>query len=124
MTACAFELLVFGLVGASATAVYYVVAIVVYAIPPFYARPASAAFVASVASVLWSYAGHHRFTFHKTGSHSFYFPRFLGIAIVLSVMAVCGTSFATQYLQVDYELATLLVAIFYPLASYTLNRSW
>lgn len=124
MTNRAVELIVFGLVGATATAVYFGVAIVLYAIPPFDAYPASAAFVASLASVLWSYVGHHHFTFGKTGAHQFYLPRFLTISIVLSAMAVCGTHFATQSFGVDYQLATLGVTISYPFASFALNRSW
>ena len=124
MTGRALELLVFGLVGASATAVYFGVAIMVYAIPPFNAHPASAAFVASVASVLWSYAGHHRFTFRRSGSHHFYLPRFVGISVMLSAMAVCGTYIATQSFGVGYQLATLCVTISYPIASFALNRSW
>ena len=124
MTGRASELLAFGIVGASATAVYFGVAIMVYTIPPFDTHPAIAAFVASVASLLWSYAGHHRFTFRKTGSHYFYLPRFVGISVILSVMAVCGTYFATQSFGVDYQLATLGITISYPLASFALNRSW
>ena len=124
MTERALELLVFGIVGASATVVYFGVAIIVYALPPFNAHPAIAALVASIASVLWSYAGHHRFTFRKTGSHHFYLPRFVGISIILSAMAVCGTYFATHTFGVDYQLATLGVTISYPLASFALNRSW
>jgi len=121
---CALELLVFGLVGASATAVYLGVAITVYAVPPFNAYPSSAAFVASLASVLWSYTGHHRFTFRKTGSHHFYLPRFVGISVMLSAMAVCGTHFATQSFGVEYKFAALGVAVSYMLASFGLNRSW
>jgi putative flippase GtrA len=120
----AIEIIVFGLVGATATAIYFGVAIVLYAIPPFDAYPASAAFVASVASFLWSYAGHHHFTFHKTGSHYFYLPRFLTISIVLSAMAVCGTYFAIHSFGVDYQASILSVTILYPLASFALNRSW
>jgi putative flippase GtrA len=119
-----FELLVFGLVGASATVVYMSVAIMVYAIPPFAAHPASAAFVASVASVFWSYVGHHHFTFRRIGSHHVYLPRFVAIAVILSAMAVCGTYLATQSFGVDYRLATLGVTISYPLASFALNRGW
>jgi putative flippase GtrA len=124
MTRRALELLVFGLVGASATTVYFGVANILYRVPPLHGHPASAAFVASVASVLWSYAGHHRFTFRKTGSHHFYLPRFVGISLMLSAMAVCGTYFATESYGVDYQLATLGVTISYPLASFALNRSW
>jgi putative flippase GtrA len=124
MTGRALELLVFGIVGASATAVYFGVALMVYAIPPFEAHPASAAFVASVVSVLWSYAGHHRFTFRRTGSHHFYFPRFVAISVMLSAIAVCATYFVTSSFGVNYQLATLGVTISYPLASFALNRSW
>jgi putative flippase GtrA len=124
MTRRAIEIIVFGLVGATATAIYFGVAIVLYAIPPFDTHPASAAFIASVASVLWSYAGHHHFTFRKTGSHHFYLPRFLAISIVLSTMAVCGVYFAIHSFGVDYQAAIFGVTVSYPLASFVLNREW
>ena len=124
MTRRAWELLVFGLVGVTATAIYFVVAIVLYAIPPFDTHPASAAFLASVASVLWSYAGHHRFTFRKVGSHHLYLPRFVAISIILSTMAVCGTYFTVHTFGVDYQVAILGVTVSYPLASFVLNRGW
>lgn len=124
MNGHAYELLVFGLVGASATAIYFAVAIALHAMPSFEAHPAGAALVASVASVLWSYAGHHRFTFRKSGSHDFYLPRFIGVSVVLSAMAVAGTYAATHFFGVDFYSATLGVTIAYPIVSFALNRSW
>jgi len=64
--------------------------------------------------------GHHRFTFRRTGSHHFYFPRFVAISVMLSAMAVCGTYFATHSFGVDYQLAAFGLTISTPLASFAL----
>lgn len=114
----------FGIVGGVATGVYLLVAISLPALPTFSAPPTVAASIASVVSLLVSYFGHHRLTFSKVGHHEFYLPRFLLSSVTLSFIAVIVTYFLTKTALFDYRIASLCVALSYPLVSFLLSRIW
>jgi putative flippase GtrA len=118
------QVLRFGIVGGVATAVYLIVAISLPALPSFSAPPTVAASIASVVSLLVSYFGHHKLTFSKVGHHELYLPRFLLSSVALSLIAVNFTYFLTETAQFDYRIASLCVALSYPLASFLLSRIW
>jgi putative flippase GtrA len=114
----------FSIVGGVATAVYLIVGISLPALPSFSVPPTVTASIASVASLLVSYFGHHKVTFSKVGHHEFYLPRFLLSSVSMSLVAVSVTWFLTETAQFDYRIVSLCVALSYPLASFLLGRFW
>ena len=113
----------FGIVGMISTMIYFVVTAVA-GNPPFRLDPSLAHLAGFLCSVGVSYIGHHHFTFHVTGPHTYYAPRFLATTALLYVVSAVLMAASRYWLGLDHTLATAVVTVFYPIASYVLNSLW
>ncbi|MBI3678473.1 MAG: GtrA family protein [Proteobacteria bacterium] len=113
------EVLRFGLVGISATALY--AAIFWFTSSKTGPAPAVSAAVASVISIAASYTGHYYFTFHSSRSHHSSVPSFL----VVSAILTAGNAFiagVVGWLSTFQSAPLIATCLFYPPASFLLNR--
>ena len=115
----------FGIVGAVSTATYFVVTAVV-GNPPVLLDPSLANLLGFLASVGVSYIGHHYFTFQVAGAgaHAHYAPRFVVTTAILFAMSAVVMAVSRYWLGLDHTLATAIVTVSYPVASYALNTLW
>jgi putative flippase GtrA len=86
--------------------------------------PVVAHVLGTSASLLVSYAGHHRFTFRADGAHAFYLPRFLLVTGILFLLSTAAMAFGRYGLGLDHTLVTAGIAVGYPIMSYLLNALW
>lgn len=113
----------FGFVGILSTATYFIVTTVA-GNPPILLDPTLANFLGFSTSVGVSYIGHHSYTFQVDGAHRHYGPRFLVTTSILFMLSAVIMAFLRYYLNVDHTMATAVIAVFYPPASYLLNALW
>lgn len=110
----------FGLVGLSATffyiALYWILTSDLGVIPPVSAA------IASIISIAVSYAGHYFFTFQHNGRHLRSMTRFVAVSVTLIAANSLLVAIVDRYSV--FRLAPLIVTcLFYPLASFLLNRT-
>jgi len=109
--------------GIVATATYFATTLLLMA-QPFGVEPVIASVLAFATSILVSYAGHHRYTFERSGRHGFYFPRFVAVTTVLFVLSTLGMYVFTRVIHTDPVYVTIAITAAYPIASYLLNLFW
>ena len=107
----------------SGTAIYLTLAISLPMLSSSVVSPTVAALLASITSVLVSYVCHHSFTFARVGQHNLYFPRFLVLSVVLSCVAAVVTHVLTEIFSIEYSYVAIVVAVVYPIASFTFNHT-
>ena len=117
------QMIRFGCVGAGATITYFCVTVGL--VEAEIVRSADVASgIGMAAGFAVSYFGHHGFTFERRADHDRYFPRFLAAQISIFLLSSGFMRLSTQYLQVDYKVAALGVAVAWPLLSFILARAW
>ena len=112
----------FSIVGAIATGVYVVVAMI--AIGAGGATPMVGATVGFCASFLVSYVGHFRFTFAVPGRYRDYVVKFAVSSMVSLLLSTSAIWVTTKILKIDYRLALVAVAIIIPICNYLVSRFW
>ena len=113
----------FGVVGFVSTAIYFAVT-AISGNPPIRLDPMLANLAGFLASVGASYLGHHSFTFRAAGAHHHYLPRFGVTTVILFGASALVMAISRYWLELDHTLATAIVAVSYPVASYLLNSLW
>ncbi|MBM4218237.1 MAG: GtrA family protein [Gammaproteobacteria bacterium] len=112
----------YALVGALATAVHYLVLVMLVELAGVPAGVAAA--TGALAGALAAYAGNRRFTFASRAAHTRALPRFLAVAALGAVTSAAVVLAGTEWLGLHYLLpqavATLIVLVF----GYALNRRW
>lgn len=111
------------MVGIAATATYLVATLLLLS-PSLRVEPVLASALASGISTLVSYAGHHSYTFERTGDHGFYFPRFIAVTVSLFLLSTMGMYFFTHVIPTDPSYVAIAITVTYPVASYLLNLLW
>ncbi|MDB5582189.1 MAG: polysaccharide biosynthesis protein GtrA [Bradyrhizobium sp.] len=113
----------FGIVGVSATLVYFSVTAVLGG-TSINLNPIISNMLGVAASLSISYFGHHRFTFSALGQHGRYLPRFLFVMTTLFLLS-CGVMAAGSYLlKLNHTLLTAFIAVFFPAVSFLVNMLW
>jgi putative flippase GtrA len=112
----------FSLVGAIATAVYLLAALV--AVELLGAGPIAGATAGFCASFAVSYVGHFHFTFAVPGRYRDYVLRFAISSVASFLVSTLVMWLATKLLQMDYRIALIAIAIIIPVCSYLVNRFW
>ncbi len=113
----------YGVVGIAATATYLLVFnLVALPVGPF--SPFAGHLAGLSVSILVSYAGHHGFTFRRSGLHTRYFTRFVAITATLSLLSSAIAFFCDRYLGLSAAAISLLISALYPGASYLLHTLW
>jgi putative flippase GtrA len=112
----------FSIVGAVATGVYIVAAMI--AVEVGGVAPVIGATIGYCASFLVSYIGHLRFTFAAPGRYRHYFLKFsvgsaASFCLSTTVVWVC-----TAILKIDYKLTLIGIGFIIPLCNYLINRFW
>lgn len=110
----------FGAVGLSATALYFVLGLIL--------RRGGltiewASFCAQTLSILYSYIAQKRFTFRLIGRHQRFGPRFVVSTILLVTLAQILVWSLDEF-GVRGEAALAANAVFYPVASFLMHTSW
>ncbi len=113
----------FVVTGVAATATYLALTVLLMA-RPLGLEPVVASAVASLVSILVSYAGHHRYTFERRGRHDFYFPRFAAVTAALFALSTAAMYVFTRVVPADPDVVATAIALAYPPASYLLNLLW
>lgn len=112
----------YALVGLFATAVHYLVLVMLVELAGVEASLAAA--TGAVAGALAAYAGNRRFTFASRAAHTRALPRFLAVAAAGAAASAAivhaGTAWLGLHYLVPQAAATLLVLV----AGFTLNRRW
>src|SRR5262245_22640515 len=116
------RLIRFSLVGAIATVVYVLAAML--AVERLGFGPMVGATVGFCASFAFSYVGHFHFTFAVPGRYRDYVVKF-GLSSIASFLSSTTVMWvATKLVGVDYRIALIAVAIIIPICSYLVNRFW
>jgi putative flippase GtrA len=110
------------LVGALATAVYFLVAIVM--VEAVGLRPVIASVVGQSFSALVSYFGHTIYSFRVRQAHLRHGARFLVIAAATFGLNVIVTWLLTEIVRVPYWIAFTAVVVMIPTVNYLANRFW
>jgi putative flippase GtrA len=116
------KLVRFSAVGALATIVYVVAAMVAVAIGGV--APVVGAVIGFCASFLVSYVGHLRFTFAMPGRYRDYVVKFAVSSLASFLISTITMWIATEVLRIDYKVALVMVAVLIPVCSYLINRFW
>ena len=115
------SMLRFGIVGISATIVYYAVAIIA---SKFGLVAAIANLVGFGAGALTSFVGHFHYTFKKSDNHFRYLIRFIIVTFFGYVLSNIIIFIALDVSQAPFWLAMLIVVLILPPASWLCNRYW
>ena len=110
----------FGLVGLSATLLY--VALFWLLTSELGLIPAVSATFASIISIVASYSGHYFFTFRHSGGHFRSMTRFLAMSATLITANSVLVEIVDRYFTFK-SAPFIATCIFYPLASFLLNRT-
>ncbi|MEM8777019.1 MAG: GtrA family protein [Pseudomonadota bacterium] len=116
------QVLRFAGVGAIATFVHVVVALLSASILQF--TPQIANSLGFVSAVAFSYIGHGRFTFATDLRHNVHMPRFVFGAITSFVLSTLLTQVITVWLEAPFVYAMASVAILVPAASFLIYKFW
>ena len=115
------SMLRFGIVGISATIIYYVVALVA---AKFGLVAVMANLVAYAAGVATSFVGHFHYTFKKRDNHFRYLIRFVIVTFFGYILSNIIIFIVMEVNQAPFWLATLIVALLLPPANWICNRYW
>jgi putative flippase GtrA len=111
----------FGIVGISATIIYYVVAL-------FVSKLGLVATIANLvgfgAGAMTSFVGHFRYTFKKSDNHFRYLIRFVIVTFFGYVLSNVIIFIALDVNHVPFWLAMLFVVLILPPTSWLCNRYW
>ncbi|UZE48078.1 GtrA family protein [Rhodopseudomonas sp. P2A-2r] len=113
----------FGMVGIIATLLYFMTTTILGR-PPFSIDPVAANSAGVAVSLLFSYLGHHRFTFGVASGHGRSLPRFLIVSGGLFVLSSAAMAAARYVWSYDHMLVTACITICYPVMSYLINSAW
>ncbi|WP_445492884.1 GtrA family protein [Rhodopseudomonas sp. RCAM05734] len=113
----------FGIVGIIATLLYFVTTTMLGR-PPIGMDPVAANTVGVAVSLLFSYLGHHRYTFEVSGGHRQSLPRFLVVSASLFVLSSAAMAAARYAWGYDHLIVTACITVCYPVMSYIINSAW
>lgn len=116
------QLVVFCVVGAALTAVYFVVANVGSVMLGL--APQSASGGAYLATIPLGYFAHRRITFRSARTHSIAVPRFVAASFVGVLIAWVVPYVAVHAFAVPHWAAYLAVSVLAPAISFVLMRFW
>jgi putative flippase GtrA len=112
----------FGMVGVSATLLYFVIASLLNMTGAM--EPVAVNATAAAISIAVSYIGHHRFTYGLSGEHLSYLSRYFGVTVSL-YLASCGLAHALNHgLRMAPFQITAVITVLYPAASFALHHLW
>jgi putative flippase GtrA len=112
----------FGLVGALATAVYFLTSVAMVEVAGL--RPVVASVVGQACSAFVSYFGHATYSFRARRDHLRHGGRFLAVAAATFGLNVLVTWFLTEIMPVPYWIAFAAVVVMIPTVNYLANRFW
>lgn len=116
------NILSFGIVGALATVVHAIVAIVLIEMAMLHPFPANA--FGFMTGFLASYFGHHRFSFQSDAEHKDALPRFLlvaGAGLVLNqIIVFCVVNLA----GLSYYISLAIIISVVPVMTFVISRNW
>ncbi len=115
------SMLRFGIVGVSATIIYYIVALIA---SKFGLVAVMANLVGYGAGVATSFVGHFHYTFKKRDNHVRYLIRFIVVTFFGYVLSNVIIFVVMDVNQAPFWLATLIVALTLPPANWICNRYW
>jgi putative flippase GtrA len=113
----------FGVVGAVATGIYFLVA-VGFGQLAANLHPVLAHTVAVIVSTIASYLGHHKFTFQANQQHFYYGARFLLTAAGLYSITTLLVIVANALRPSHQVLISAAITLCFPMISYMLNSHW
>ncbi|MGM5024454.1 GtrA family protein [Tardiphaga sp. 367_B4_N1_1] len=112
----------FSLIGAVATAVYVLAAMM--AVEWAGVGPMVGSTIGFCASFAVSYLGHFHFTFAVPGRYRDYVVKFAVSSAASFLISTLAMWLATKLFGIDYRIALIAVAIIIPICSYLVNRFW
>jgi len=115
-------MLTYALVGGLATAVHYLVLVVLVELGHVGAGLAAA--TGASCGALAAYAGNRRFTFASSAAHARALPRFLAVAALGAATSAGLVHFGTVRLGLHYLLPQAFATAIVLYAGYVLNRRW
>jgi putative flippase GtrA len=112
----------FSMVGAVATIIHVVVAMLVISSTGI--SPTLGSIVGFFTAFMFSYLGHFRFTFAVVGRHRHFFLKFAVGSAVSFCLSTTVVWVCTAILKIDYRPTLLGIGLIIPLCSYLINRFW
>jgi putative flippase GtrA len=112
----------YALIGALATAVHYLVLMILVEWAGVGAGLAAA--LGASAGALAAYAGNRRFTFASRAAHRRALPRFLAVAALGAATSAALVHAGTGWLGLHYLLPQAVATALVLFAGFTLNRRW
>ena len=110
------------LFGGLATAVHYLVLVVLVDLADVGAGLAAA--IGATCGALAAYAGNRRFTFASDAAHRRALPRFLLVAALGAITSAALVFAGTEWLDLHYLVPQVAATVLVLFAGFTANRRW
>jgi putative flippase GtrA len=112
----------FSMVGAVATVIHVVVAMLVISSTGI--RPTFGSIIGFFSAFTFSYLGHFQFTFAVVGRHKHYFLKFVAGSVASFFLSTTVVWVCTAVLKIDYKPTLIGVGFIIPICNYLINRFW
>ncbi len=118
-----FQLVRFGIVGVSASAVHFCVVVSLVELAAL--KPLVANIFAFFISFQVSYFGHSNWTFGETATlHRVALPRLLLVSVIAMAINETMFYFMMTFFQLPYPIALLVVLTTIPIVTFIINKLW
>lgn len=116
------EPLVFGVVGVISTLIYLAVSVLCARWLELTAMPSSV--IGHTIATVWSFLGHHRLTFRRTGQYGHYGRRFFVLMVLNYLANMAIVQVVSGWLGYSDTASFIAVALLIPGFSYLVSKFW